>query len=173
MLSKMNGPTIILYKPQIPPNTGNISRLCVGLKASLVLIKPAFNVDEASVKRAGLDHWSELQLQVFGTMKECYQSFSQKRWLAITKEGKHNLFDFSFDADDLLVFGNETMGLPPRAISGCDQSVRIPMWGEVRSLNLANAVSVVSYEYMRQLHREPEFPPEALKKRTYYQKKET
>jgi len=150
--SMQNLLTIGLYKPQIPPNTGNIARLCVALGAPLLVIgKTPIRFDSASLQRAGLDHWDYLNFKALKNFKEFYTTFAQTRVILVSKEGKTNYWEYSYQPGDLLLFGNETRGLPPAMFKVFNQSVSIPMWDQrVRSLNLSNSVSLVAYEAMRQ-----------------------
>ncbi|MCB1180224.1 MAG: tRNA (cytidine(34)-2'-O)-methyltransferase, partial [Leptospiraceae bacterium] len=132
---------IALYKPEIPPNTGNISRLCVGINAPLHIIgKPAFDISEKAVRRAGLDHWEKLALKLHDSWEDFYSNLPNKdRIFLITKFGKKIYSEINFQKDDILVFGSETSGLPDfihDSISG-ERKLKIPMLNEsVRSLNL-------------------------------------
>jgi len=162
--------TIALHKPQIPPNTGNVSRLCVGLQAPLYIIgKPAFDIDSKAVKRAGLDHWDELDLSEYRGFKDFSLDNMGMRKIAVTKEGKDLVWDFKFKLNDVIIFGNETHGLPPSFINNCEESVRIPMYGNIRSLNLSNSVAVVVYEAFRQLTQNKEVNEKRVS-RKYYRK---
>ena len=165
----MIGPTIALYKPQIPPNTGNISRLCVALNSFLYIIgKPNFQWDEASLKRAGLDHWKHLQFKWAPRYRDFIQDVGERRIVAVTKSADTTLFDFEFQKEDILLFGNEQMGLPPSLLKTIESRVRIPMFSEnVRSLNLSNAAAVAAYEYIKQIETE-ETKVGLNYKRTYY-----
>jgi len=147
----MRGPQIILHRPQIPQNTGNISRLCVAIRSKLIITgKAGFNWDSASLKRAGLDHWEHLDFQNVKRLSEILVNPS-RRIIAVSKVGDHNIFDFKFNLADVLLFGNETQGLPPSALKRCT-SIRLPMIGPVRSLNLSNTVAICAYEYLRQIY---------------------
>ncbi|MCB1142610.1 MAG: tRNA (cytidine(34)-2'-O)-methyltransferase [Leptospiraceae bacterium] len=149
---------IALYRPEIPPNTGNISRLCVGLDIPLHIIgKPAFDMDEKSVRRAGLDHWKDLTLYFYEDFNEFFGKFSDRKNIyLVTKFAKNLLFDRKFSNESVFVFGNETSGLPGEIHEefNDDQKIRIPIHGPVRSLNLSNAVAVVAYEAFRQISSE-------------------
>jgi len=172
----MNGPQIALYRPQIPPNTGNIARLCVGIHSPLNIVgKPAFDWSEKSLKRAGLDHWQNLDFTHYKHFKEFYlknkkSRNEEKRIICITKEGSEHLWDFKFQETDVLLFGNETQGLPPALLNILPVHLRIPMWGNIRSLNLSNSVSIVAYEYLRQMEKLGNISKESdsIYKRTYY-----
>ena len=144
--------SVILYRPQIPPNTGNIARQCVGWNTPLrILKKPGFDLSSTRVKRAGLDHWSHLDFEAyFDRLYEMVQYLKGAPCIAITKEGTETLWDYSFPETCALLFGSETNGLPPKLRKLCQAEVRIPIFGEVRSFNLANSVSIVLAEYLRQ-----------------------
>ncbi len=150
-LCKKMTPAIALYKPQIPPNTGNISRLAVAVNAALHIVgKPAFSLDQKDLIRAGLDHWNALDLHLHQRFRDFYASRGVSRIVAVSKDAPVQYSDFMFQPDDILLFGNETQGLPPTLLSRCEHIVKIPMWGAVRSLNLSNAVAIVVYEAIRQ-----------------------
>lgn len=146
---------IALYRPEIPPNTGNIARLCVGIKANLHIIgKPSFDISEKAVRRAGLDYWEHLSL----TLHSDWEAFmgtvmNPGRVFLVTKFGKTLYTDQSYVDNDYFVFGRETTGLPEEIRNKFTDSnqIHIPMSPECRSLNLSNAVAVVAYEAVRQL----------------------
>ena len=169
----MKGPTIALYRPQIPPNTGNISRLCVAVNSPLIIVgKPAFEINNKEVKRAGLDHWDYLNLTQ-QRFKDFYLMNQKNRVITITKEGATPYWDFNFKDTDILLFGNEQKGLPPKLLSLYPISIRIPMVGPVRSLNLANSVSIITYEFLRQMNTENKWSeiPNNIYERTFYKRK--
>jgi len=147
---------IVLFRPEIPPNTGNISRLCVGVRANLHIVgKPAFELSEKAVRRAGLDHWDKLKLFLHTSWEDFFFPIADKsRVFLITKFGKNLYTDIAFKENDYFVFGNETSGLPEYIHNSVDPSQKlfIPMLDpSVRSLNLSNAVAIVVYEAIRQL----------------------
>jgi len=148
----MNGPVIALYKPQIPPNTGNIARLCVAINSPLYIIgKTPIKWDDSSLKRAGLDHWQSLQFCHDLRLKSFLEKFSLAQCVAVTKSASKTIWEYSFQENEILLFGNETMGLPPALLKIIPRHIKIPMWGEsVRSLNLSNSVAITAYEYIRQ-----------------------
>lgn len=167
------GTTIVLYRPQIPPNTGNIARLCVAINTPLIILgKPNFSWDEKQLRRAGLDHWDKLQFRHILRFRDFYQEFSQNRILPISKVGTYSLFEFSFKDGDVLLFGNETAGLPPILLKIFPVSIRIPMWGPVRSLNLSNSVAIVAYEFYRQYYLRGDKLNELHPPRTFYKTKD-
>ncbi|MDX8393696.1 MAG: tRNA (cytidine(34)-2'-O)-methyltransferase [Mariprofundales bacterium] len=149
---------IVLYQPQIPPNTGNIGRLCACTNCRLHLVHPlGFSLDNRQLKRAGLDYWPHLDVQEHNNWQELLNSLdsTNKRWFALTTKGGVGLWDCQFKAGDVLVFGRETSGLPAE-IMNSDRinitGVRIPMRDDapIRSLNLANACAIAIYEALRQ-----------------------
>ena len=122
------------------------------------------------MKRAGLDHWAHLDFRHFARFKEFCGFAAGRRIIAVTKAARASALDFDFAADDILLFGNETMGLPPTLLRHLPHQVQIPMWGPVRSLNLSNSVAVVAYAYIHRVcgddlaHSEADFP------RTYFKR---
>jgi len=143
---------IVLYEPEIPENTGNIGRTCVATGTRLHLIEPmGFRLDEKSVKRAGLDYWKDLDVTVY----ENYPDFLERNpgavvYMASTK-AQHVYSEVRYEADSFLMFGKESAGIPEEIlVEHREQTVRIPMNPEIRSLNLANSVAVVLYEALRQ-----------------------
>ena len=144
---------IALFEPEIPPNTGNIARLCVGLEANLSIIgKPAFDLSEKAVKRAGLGYWEHLNLTTYENWEAFLGTRNREEIFIITKFGKTLYSDVIFQKDVCFVFGKETTGLPKNILESFpeNQKLFIPMPGKVRSLNLSNAVAVVAYEAFRQ-----------------------
>jgi tRNA (cytidine/uridine-2'-O-)-methyltransferase len=144
---------IILYEPEIPPNTGNIIRLCANTGAQLHLIEPlGFELDDARLKRAGLDYHEYTQVKRYASLDECLQQVQPARVFGFSTKGKRNMFDVEFQAGDAFLFGPETRGLPSalRHQLGEGNVLRLPMLPVNRSLNLANAVAVVVYEAWRQ-----------------------
>ena len=146
--------SVVLVRPEIPHNTGAIGRLAVGLGVTLDLIRPlGFRLDEESVRRAGLDYWQHLDCRVHDSWEEYFASRSPRRVFMLSTKGEKSLYDIRFEKGDALVFGNESSGLPKDFYEKYrDRLFRIPMPGEyARSINLANAVSIASYECYRQL----------------------
>ncbi|GAB4422415.1 MAG: tRNA (cytidine(34)-2'-O)-methyltransferase [Turneriella sp.] len=163
------GPTIVLHRPQIPQNTGNIARLCVALNAPLVITgQPGFRIDEASVRRAGLDHWQHLNFAHYARFSDFWRANEQRRFVMVSKAGKESALDFDYRSNDILVFGNETMGLPPVMLSRFQDSIFLPMSGPVRSLNLSNSVAVLAYQYVRTVYGNKARHSPAAYPRTYY-----
>ncbi len=145
---------IVLYQPQIAPNTGNIMRLCVNAPARLHLIEPmGFVLDDRRLRRAGMDYREYANVQRHRTLAECREFLGDRRWLAFSSRARTRLSAWSFSAGDVLMFGSETAGLPPEVMNGVPEAQRllIPQMDGARSLNLANAVAVGLYEAWRQL----------------------
>lgn len=145
---------IILYQPEIPPNTGNIVRLCANTNFSLHLIEPlGFDLDEKKVRRAGLDYHDFANVKRHADLQSYLDSEQPKRLFACTTKGTRYFTDVSYQAGDGLLFGPETRGLPEDIIFALpdEQRLRIPMAPNSRSMNLSNAVSVFVYEAWRQL----------------------
>lgn len=146
---------IVLVEPEIPQNTGNISRTCAATGCHLHLVKPlGFSIDEKAVKRAGLDYWQYLNLTVHENYEE-FAAFAEGRgriFYCTTKGGKvYSEENFNTDEDIFLLFGRETRGLPERIMAPFpERCIRIPMIDEARSLNLSNAVAIIAYEALRQ-----------------------
>lgn len=144
---------VVLVAPEIPQNTGTIGRLCVCTGARLHLVRPlGFSLDEAHVRRAGLDYWQYLDLAVHEDWEAFLAAAQPRRFCFTSARGARSIYDHSFHTGDFLVFGNETGGLPPAYHARYCADVRtIPMPGpHARSHNLANAVSIVLYEALRQ-----------------------
>jgi tRNA (cytidine/uridine-2'-O-)-methyltransferase len=144
---------VALIQPRIPPNTGNIARLCAATDTPLHLIGPlGFSVDDREVRRAGLDYWDKVDLWVHPDWYSFRDAVSRERCLYFSANALHDYRSAPFQDRRVLVFGSETEGMPPRILEKYpERCFRIPMPGDVRSLNLANAVSVVLYEGLRQL----------------------
>lgn len=144
---------VALIEPRIPPNTGNIARLCAAAGAPLHLIEPlGFSVDDREVKRAGLDYWDKVDLWVHTDWFQFRDAMARDRCLYFSANATRDLAEAPFAWNSVLVFGNETDGMPARILEKHpERCFRIPMPGEVRSLNLANAVSVVLYEGLRRI----------------------
>ena len=148
-MAKLN---IVLYEPEIPANTGNIGRTCVATNTRLHLIEPlGFKLNEKAVKRAGLDYWDKLDVTVYSD----YQDFLDKNpgakiYMATTKA--HKVYtEPEYEPDCYIMFGKESAGIPEEILlDNQENCVRIPMWGDIRSLNLSNSVSIVLYEALRQ-----------------------
>ena len=145
---------IVLYQPEIPPNTGNIIRLCANTGFRLHLIEPlGFDLDDKKLRRAGLDYREFQSLKVHASLEDYQQSQQPKKIYALSTKGKVGYSSARFEAGDALLFGPETRGLPEevRDSLGREQVLRLPMQKESRSLNLSNTVSIIVYEAWRQL----------------------
>lgn len=144
---------IILYRPEIPQNTGNVGRLCVATDTELYLVKPlGFFIDSKEIRRSGLDYWENLKFSIVEDLEEVRTKNPKARFLYLSTKGKISYAKFSFQESDVLVFGSEGSGLPEEVLKNHPDSVlTIPMWGPVRSLNLATAVGIVLYEAYRQV----------------------
>ena len=140
--------TLVLYKPQIPPNTGNIMRLCSNTGFKLHLIKPfGFHLDDKSLKRAKLDYFSNTEPAVFEDLDTYIENISVNDLVIITKFGKKKYTEAKFKSNSIIVFGSETEGLPKKFIEKYgDKTFKIPMLINSRSLNLSNAVAIIAYE---------------------------
>jgi len=144
---------VALVEPEIPPNTGNIARLCAATNVPLHIVgATGFRVDDRAVRRAGLDYWPQVTLSRHPTLSDLQQSVPTARFLYLTTKATRSYADWSFLPDDCLVFGRETRGLPESVLaSNWDRCLTIPMPNaKVRSLNLATAVGIVLYETLRQ-----------------------
>lgn len=146
---------IVLYEPEIPFNTGAISRTCALTHTKLHLIEPlGFSISEKAVKRAGLDYWPYVDLTVYKNYEEFLDKNREGRLFFASTKSSHIYTDVKYEVGDYLVFGPETRGLPEDVIfSDRGTNIRIPMIGELkRSLNLSNSVSIVLYEALRQVN---------------------
>jgi len=144
---------VALIQPLIPPNTGNIARLCAATDTSLHLIEPlGFSLDDAELRRAGLDYWQSVDLWVHPDWFAFRDAMSRDRCLYFSARATRSFWDAPYQPNGCLVFGNETDGMPDRILDKHpDRCFRIPMTGPVRSLNLATAVGIVVYEALRRL----------------------
>jgi tRNA (cytidine/uridine-2'-O-)-methyltransferase len=145
---------IALVEPEIPPNTGNIARLCAATFTPLHIVgATGFRMDDRTLKRAGLDYWDEVELHRHIDLERLYQALSGSRFLYFTTKSDRPYTDWTFNYGDCLVFGRETRGLPEDVLkANADRCLTIPMPNpNVRSLNLANSVGIVLYEAHRQL----------------------
>ena len=142
---------IVLVEPEIPPNTGNVGRLCLATRSTLHLVGPlGFSIDDRQLKRAGLDYWEEVDVREWSNLDELRRANSSARFFYLTTKATQPYFEVSFRPKDFLVFGRETKGLPERVLQENREScITIPMHG-TRSLNLATAVAIVLFEAMRQ-----------------------
>jgi tRNA (cytidine/uridine-2'-O-)-methyltransferase len=143
---------VVLVEPEIPPNTGNIGRLCLATQSKLHLVQPlGFDIDDRQLQRAGLDYWKELDVQMWSSFGEVRTAQSKEtRFFFLTTKTSRPYYTESFRPGDFLVFGRETKGLPePLLAENADRLLTIPMSG-TRSLNLATAVAIVLFEAVRQ-----------------------
>lgn len=146
---------VALVEPEIPPNTGNIARLCAATFTDLHIVgATGFRMDDRTLKRAGLDYWEHVRLHRHIDLERLYQALPGSRFLYIETGSPTIYSDFQFQAGDCLIFGRETRGLPREVLEANRQRcLSIPMPNEnVRSLNLANSVAIVLYEALRQLN---------------------
>lgn len=144
---------IVLYQPDIPPNTGNIGRTCVAIGAKLWMVKPlGFSLDAKQLRRAGLDYWPHLDYEVAEDWPTLVEKLPAERMWFVEKDGARLYTDVSYQLGDTLVFGSETEGIPPEWMAAHrDRTVRLPMRKEVRSINLASSAAAIAYEVIRQL----------------------
>ncbi len=146
---------VVLVEPEIPPNTGNIGRLCLAVGAHLHLVKPlGYSLDDRELKRAGLDYWKDVQVSVWENFAEMQAAQPpDARFFYLTTKAKHAYWDIDFRDGDILVFGKESKGLPETLLAAnADRCITIPMKpSSVRSLNLSTAAGIVVYEAVRQL----------------------
>jgi tRNA (cytidine/uridine-2'-O-)-methyltransferase len=148
---------VVLHQPEIPPNTGNVARSCVAIGAKLWLIRPlGFEITEKRLRRAGLDYWQHLELEIVENWEELAaklaEPLSRRRAWFFTKTAARPYTDAAFQRGDLLIFGCETRGLPAELLANyAEQTLRIPIRPQVRSLNLSSAAAVAMYEGVRQV----------------------
>ena len=145
---------VILYQPEIPPNTGNIIRLCANTGMRLHLVKPlGFSLDDRQMRRAGLDYHEYAAVEVYDDWAACAAHFRDRRVFAVSTKGSQRYDVNHYGPGDAFLFGPETRGLPSDLLAQFpgDRRIRLPMRPESRSLNLSNAVAVVVYEALRQL----------------------
>lgn len=147
---------IVLHEPEIPANTGNIGRTCVATGTVLHLIEPlGFSITEKTLRRAGLDYWKDLDVRIYANFNEFLEknfrdNTDKKLWMATTK-AKQIYAEALFGADDYIMFGKETAGIPEEILVDYEETcIRIPMLGGTRSLNLSNSAGIVLYEALRQ-----------------------
>jgi tRNA (cytidine/uridine-2'-O-)-methyltransferase len=144
---------IVLYEPEIPPNTGNIMRLAANTGARLHLIEPlGFVLSDRRLRRAGLDYDDKAQTLIHASLADCERTLTDRRWFAVSTRGAHLYSDTMYRAGDVFLFGPETRGLPESVLGtfSNEHVIRLPMLASSRSLNLANAVAIVVYEAWRQ-----------------------
>lgn len=148
---------VVLHEPEIPPNTGAVGRTCLALQAKLWLVRPlGFQLDERTLRRAGLDYWQHLNWAVVDhwddllDQADCQQDGTPRPWM-FTRTATRLHSEVRYQRGDWLVFGSETSGLPPRLLADPDRNLRIPVADAVRSLNLSSAVAVAGFEAARQI----------------------
>lgn len=148
-MAKLN---IVLYEPEIPANTGNIGRTCVATGTKLHLIEPlGFSLSEKSLKRAGMDYWSQLEVERYVNYEDFLQRNPGAKIYMATTKAKKIYSEASYEPDCYIMFGKESAGIPEEIlVEHPEECVRIPMIGETRSLNLSNSVAIVLYEALRQ-----------------------
>ena len=148
-MAKLN---IVLYEPEIPANTGNIGRTCVATGTKLHLIEPlGFSLSEKALKRAGMDYWSQLEVERYVNYEDFLQRNPGAKIYMPTTKAKKIYSEASYEPDCYIMFGKESAGIPEEIlVEHPEECVRIPMIGETRSLNLSNSVAIVLYEALRQ-----------------------
>lgn len=146
---------IVLVEPEIPPNTGNIARSCAATGSVLHLVKPlGFSIDDKTVRRAGLDYWPYVKLEVHESLSDFLQKYGNRRMHLATTKGGNSYAQAQFLDEDMILFGKETAGLPRDFIdANAAMAIRIPMVDEtaLRSLNLSNSVNIILFEALRQM----------------------
>lgn len=146
---------VVLFQPEIPPNTGNIIRLCANTGCELHLVKPlGFPLEDAKLRRAGLDYHEYASLKVHENWDDCTAALAGRRIFAMTTKGATRYDKIAYQAGDVFLFGRESAGLPNelRESFATDRKIKLPMMPDNRSLNLSNAVAVTVFEAWRQLH---------------------
>ena len=143
---------IVLYKPEIPQNTGNIARTCVLTDSVLHLIKPlGFSIDDKAVKRSGLDYWKDLKLEVHESYEDFIAKYGDRRIFLATTHGGNFYSEESYEPGDFIMFGRESSGVPEE-VHNAHKGIRMPMIKtSTRSLNLSNTVCAIAYEALRQM----------------------
>ena len=143
---------IVLVEPEIPSNTGNISRTCAITNTALHLVRPlGFSTDDKALKRAGLDYWQYLTLYYHDSIEEVWEQFPSARFFYCSTHAENRYDQVRFSDGDFLVFGKESAGIPEEILVEHEEScIRIPMLPEIRSLNLSNSAAIVLYEALRQ-----------------------
>ncbi|MAA74298.1 MAG: tRNA (uridine(34)/cytosine(34)/5-carboxymethylaminomethyluridine(34)-2'-O)-methyltransferase TrmL [Salinisphaeraceae bacterium] len=142
---------IVLYEPEIPPNTGNVIRVCVNIGARLHLIHPlGFSLEDRQLRRAGLDYREQAVIEQWPDLDSWLKQVRFNRLIGLSTRGTTAYHQLRFEPNDALLFGPETRGLPADRLAACDKTLHIPMRAGNRSLNLSNAVAVVAYEAWRQ-----------------------
>ena len=148
------GFNIVLIEPEIPMNTGNIGRLSLASGSALHLVKPfGFELDDSRLKRAGLDYWKHISVKIYEGMDEFFSINNDKKMVYLSSSGEKNYYSIDYKDDMFLIFGKESVGLPKNIIAAnSDKLYKIPIYSShVRSLNLANAVSIVVYDGLKNI----------------------
>ena len=143
---------IVLHEPEMPANTGNIGRTCVAAGARLHLIEPlGFQINEKQLKRAGLDYWDKLDVTIYDDFNDFLEKNPGAKIYMATTKSKQKYTDVNYEEDAYIMFGKESAGIPEEILRDNQETcVRIPMFGETRSLNLSNSVAIILYEAFRQ-----------------------
>ncbi len=143
---------IILYEPEIPANTGNIGRTCVATGTRLHLIEPlGFIINDKNLKRAGMDYWQDLDVTIYDDWNDFITRNPDANIYMATTKAKHVYSDVAYKDEDFIMFGKESGGIPEEIlVKNPDKCVRVPMYGDTRSLNLSNSVAIILYEALRQ-----------------------
>ncbi len=143
--------TIALFQPEIPGNVGSIARSCVATDTALIIVGPIpFQITHSRLKRAGLDYWPHLRWCYLDTQKQFFEFFGKQRLVLTSVRGKSAYHEFQYKKEDILVFGRETQGLNEELMNNPKhESIYIPMWGQTRSLNIANSATTIMYEAYR------------------------
>ncbi len=153
---------VVLVQPEIPPNTGNVGRLCLATGACLHLVQPlGFSLDDKLLRRAGLDYWHEVRVKLWDSLDQLLEALPEgARIFFLTTKSARPYWDAQFKDGDFLIFGRETKGLPePLLAANQTRCLTIPMPGSTRSLNLATSVGIVLYEALRQISANPRNTP--------------
>jgi tRNA (cytidine/uridine-2'-O-)-methyltransferase len=143
----------VLFEPEIPPNTGNVMRLCANVGARLHLVEPlGFSLSDRRLRRAGLDYSDTSSMRLYKSLEDCKRTFTSSRWFAVSTRGRYAHDMPAYRPGDVFLFGPETRGLPEDVLAtfASENIIRLPMVASSRSLNLANAVAVIVYEAWRQ-----------------------
>ena len=155
MNEKSHRLSIVLVEPEIPPNTGNISRTCAATGTKLHLVKPlGFSIDDTQLKRAGLDYWQFVDLEIHENLEEFLEKYKERPMYLATTKGQRYYTEATYEDDAMLLFGRETAGLPKEFIAAnTEKTIRIPMSEDtrLRSFNLSNSAAIVVFEALRQL----------------------
>ena len=143
---------VVLYEPEIPANTGNIGRTCMATGTRLHLIEPlGFRLGEKELRRAGMDYWDQLDVTRYADYEEFLEKNPGAKIYMATTKGSRAYTEVHFEPDCYLMFGKESAGIPEEIlVENRENCIRIPMWGDIRSLNLSNSVAIVLYEALRQ-----------------------